>query len=297
MARYAELYFAEKEEDIAVNEYFMKLPINLRNKIIKWKLSLKYEEKTTWGIMGDKIQLPMTYSMYKSMEPRTRSKIFEKIEKKLNQKNITHVILPTLISRSPFENIQQCTGNYIKPFFIMDIIRYIAQEKLVDKKLQHLEVIILDGNRKDVDMIIDLIYPHINHLTVISNTPDRLMQKAEEIFEDVGLNMQILSNTKGAISQGDIIIDTHYDDPSIIGFCKQKTLYLDIGNHVEKTIMLLERQNGVDVIDQFLLEKKGEVVNTAKAEVLLTMKEVFSRDYNETMKRLKKQNIEIYKLI
>lgn len=296
MAKYAELYFAEQEEDIPIGGYLMKLPINLRNKVIKWKLALKSEEKMTWGVMGEKIQLPMTYSIYKSMTPRVRSDLFKKMEKKLKQNDITHVILPTLINTSPFETIQACTGNYIKPFFVMEIIRYIAKERLVDKKLQHLEVIILDGNRKDVDMMIDLIYPHINHLTIITHSPNRFKQKAEEIFEDVGLNMQILSNTKGAISQGDIIIDTHYDDPSVIGFCKAKTLYLDMGNHAEKTIMLIERGSSACVVDQFLLKKQDQIVNSTQAEVLLTMKEVFTRDYKQTMQRLKKQKIEVFKL-
>lgn len=297
MAKYAELYFAEKEENILMNKYLMRLPENLRNKILKWKLALKCEEEIKWEIQGEHIQMPMTYTMYRKMPLKLRSEIFGKIEKRLEKRGITHVILPSLINTSPFQTIQECTGNYIKPFFIMEIIYFIAQKKLVDKELKHLEIVILDGNRKEVDMIIDFIYPHINHLTVITDTPERFQQKAEEIFDDVGLNMQVLSYTKGALSQGDIVIDTHYDDPTVIHLCKSKTIYLDIGNHAEKTIMLLERQNGVLVVDKFLLTKNGEVVSIAKAELLLTINEVFTRSHKETMKRLKKQNIEIYKLI
>lgn len=297
MAKYAELYFAEREEDIPINKHLMKLPHNIRNKIIKWKLALKHEEKTTWETSGEKIQMPMTYTMYRQMPLTLRGGLFEKIEKKLEQKGVTHVILPRLIATSPFQTIKECRGNHIKPFFIMDIIHFITKEKLIDKELKYLEVVILDGNTKEVDMIIDFIYPHINHLTVITSTPDRFKEKTEDIFNEVGLNMQVLSHTKGAISQGDIIIDTHYDDPSVIHLCKPRTLYLDIGNHAEKTIMLLERQNDVLVVDQFLLEKNGEIVNIAKAELLLTMNQVFSRNYQETMKRLKNQNIKIYKLV
>ncbi|HHX63071.1 MAG TPA: hypothetical protein GX707_20525 [Epulopiscium sp.] len=296
MAKYAELYFAEQEENIPINKYLMKLPQNIRNKVLKWKLALKYEEKTMWEIKGENIQMPMTYRMYKQMPLTLRNELFEKIEKKLEQRGITHVVLPGFINTSPFKVIQECTGHYIKPFFIMDAICFIAKEKIIDKELQHLEIVILDGNSQEVDIIIDFIYPYINHLTVISNAPERFEQKAEAIFNDVGLNMQILSYTKGALSQADIIIDTHYDDPSVIHMCKAKTVYLDIGNHAEKTIMLLERQNGVLVIDKFLLVKNGEVVNITKAELLLTINQTLTRNYKETMKRLKKQNIKIYRL-
>ena len=109
--------------------------------------------------------------------------------------------------------------------------------------------------------------------------------------------MQVLSYTKGAISQGDIIIDTHYDDPSVIHLCKPQALYLDIGNHIEKTMMLLERQKEVLVVDRFLLIKEGEVVNTTKAELLLTMDQVFHRNYKQTMNNLKSKNIKVYKLL
>lgn len=297
MAKYAELYFAEQEENIPMNKYLMKLPENLRNKMINWKLALKYEDKTTWDIPGERVQMPMTYGMYRKMPLSLRSELFKKIEKRLSQKGITHVMLPSLIHTSPFQLIKECTGHYIKPFFIMEIIHFIAKEKIIDKELQDIEVVILDGNTQDVDMIVDFIYPYINHLTLISKRPERFEEKAQDIFTDVGLNMQVLSYTKGAISQGDIIIDTHYDDPSVIHLCRQGALYLDIGNHAEKTIMLVERQKGVLVIDQFLLAKKGEVVSTTKAELLLTMDQVFNRNYKETMKRLKSQSIEVYKLL
>ena len=297
MAKYAELYFAEKEENIPMNKHFMKLPPNLRNKIIQWKLALKYEEKVTWEVAGEKVQMPMTYTMYRNMPLTVRSEFFKKMERRLSQKGITHVMLPSLISTSPFEIIQECTGHYIKPFFIMEVIHFVIKERIIEKELKDLEVVILDGNRQDVDMIIEFIYPYINHLTVLSNTPDRFKQKAEEIFNDVGLNMQVLSYTKGAVSQGDIIIDTHYDDPSVIHLCKPGTIYLDIANHAEKTIMLLERQKEVLVVDQFLLVKKGEIISATKAELLLTMKQVFNRNYKETMKRLKSQNIKVYKLL
>ena len=297
MAKYAELYFAEKEENIPMNKYLMRLPENLRNKMIQWKLALKYEDKTTWDLLGERIQMPMTYTMYRKMPLSLRSEIFKRIEKRLSQKGITHVILPNLIHTSPFETITECTGQYIKPFFIMEIINFIAKEDIVNKELQHIEVVVLDGNPQDVDMIIDFIYPYINHLTVVSKNPERFKEKVENIFDDVGLNMQVLSYTKGAISQADLIIDTHYDDPAVIHLCKAGTLYLDIGNHVEKTMMLLERQKEVLVVDQFLLAKEGEVVSTSKAELLLTMDQVFTRNYKETMKRLRSQNIKVYKLL
>lgn len=297
MAKYAELYFAEKGENIPMNKYLMKLPQTLRNKIIKWKLALQCEEKTTWEIAGERVQMPMTYTMYRNMPLTSRREIFKKIEKKLTGKGITHVMLPSLVGTSPFEMIQECTGHYIKPFFIMEIIHFVIKEKITDKELKDLEVVILDGNKQDVDMIIDFIYPYINHLTVLTSRPERFEQKATEIFNDVGLNMQVLSYTKGAISQGNIIIDTHYDDPSVIHLCKPGTIYLDIANHVEKTIMLLERQKGVLVVDQFLLEKKGEIVSATKAELLLTMDHVFKRSYKETMESLKSQNIKVYKLL
>lgn len=297
MAQYGELYFAEKEEDINVSKYLMKLPDNLRNKIIKWTLNMTNEVKITWGVEGGKVQLPMTYSMYRKMSPKVRKDLFAKIEKQLLQRNVTHVTLPKLIKDQAFETLQECTSHYIKPFFIMEAISFMVQEQIIAKKLQHTEVIILDGNKRDVDMMIDFIYPYINHLTIISKVPQRFQEKADCIFRDVGLNMQVLSYTKGAISQGDIIIDTHYEDPLMIRFCKKGALYLDLANHPEKTVILKQRKKEVLIKEEFLLIKDQVIVSSKKAEMLLTMNRTFHRDYRETMKRLKKHNIEIYKLV
>lgn len=292
---YAELYFAEKEEDIPINKYLMKLPDQIRNKIIKWKLGIEYEEEITWGIRGEKVQLPMTYTMYRKMPLTLRSELFKKIEKGFQQRGITDVILPKLIRTSPFNQIRQYTGSHIKALWIMEMIYFIEREKIIDKKRQYLEIVILDGNEAEVDMIIDLIYPYINHLTIISRKPERFDKKSEAIFHDVGLNIRILSYTKAAISQGDIIIDTHYDDPSVIRFCKQDAVYIDIGNNIEKTNMLLERQSKTSVVNEFKLVKNGEVVSLEKAELLLSVSKILKRDYKETMRRLEMENIKIYK--
>ncbi|NLI90021.1 MAG: hypothetical protein GX366_06405 [Epulopiscium sp.] len=297
MAKYAELYFAENEEDIPINKHIMKLPEGLRYRIIKWDRMLKYQEKSTWDIKGEKIQLPLTYTMYRKMPRDIRDGVFNKIEVKLKQKEITHLTLPRLITTSQFRNIKECTGNYIKPFFVMEVIKFATSQKIINKDLGNIEVILLDGNREDVDMIIDFIYPHINHLTIVSDRPERFNDKSQYIFQDVGLNMQVLSYNKNAISQGDIIIDTHYYDPSIIHLCKKGALYLDIANNKEKTVILMEKQDTINVIDQFLLVKNGEIVSTKKAEMLLEIDSIFTSDYKETMKRLQKQNIEIYKLV
>lgn len=297
MAQYGELYFAEKEEDIPINQYLMKLTPYVRNKIIKWKLSLKSKEKTVWGVDGEIIQLPMTYTMYRTMPSGARNSLFEKIEKKLLQKDITHVILPKIMRSSPFKQIKECRGNHIKVYFIMDIIHYISQQRLVNKDLKDLEIIILDGNQKDVPMIIDLIYPYINYLTIMTDHPEDFQEQAVSIFEDVGLNIQVLSYNKTAMGQGDIIIDTHYDDPSVIRFCKKESIYLDMGNHSEKTTMLLERQNQVPVVDEFFLTKGKQIVSIAEAEVLLTMGNLLSWDYKETIRQIKKEKIKINSLL
>ena len=284
MARYAELYFSDKE----VGRY--------QSMILRWRPRLKYEDETIWGIQGEKIELPMTYTDYRQMPLKIRDKVFKKIEKQLKKRTITHVLIPRLMGSCPFEDISESRGSHIKPFFMMELIGFIIDKKLIGKDLQDIEVVILDGDEKEVDMLIDLIYPYINHLTIVTKNPERFKQKEVDIFDDVGLNMQVLSYTKGAISQGDIIIDTHYYDPGIIRLCKAKSVYLDMGSNSEKTVMLIESQREVLVIDQFLLEKNNEVVSLAKAEMLLKMNKVFSRNYKETMKRLKKENIKVYKL-
>lgn len=285
MGEYAELHFAEKEQS------------KFKNMFLRWRPNLKYEEQTIWGQQGKKVQMPMTYTGYRQMPIGLRTHVFENIERKLHKNGITHVILPKSISTCPFKNIQMCIGDDIKSFFIMEVIHFIVKESITDKELHNMEVVILDGNKTQVDILIDLIYPYINNLAVITTEPERFKQKSKDIFDDVGLNMQVLSYTKGAISQGDIIIDTHCDDPTVIHLCKEKAVYLDIGNNAEKTAILLDRQRNVFLTDKFLLEKDGEVLSLAKAELILTMNGVFARSYIETMKRLKKYDIKIYKLI
>lgn len=296
MSQYAQMYFAEKEEDIPINRYLLKLPPAFRDRILKWKLAMKYEEITVWGVPGERIQMPMTYTMYRKMHLPIRRSIFKKMESKLLQRGITHVLLPKVLKTSPFFNIQDCKGDHVKPFFIMEAIRFISNQKKTSKDLKDLEIIILDGNIKDVNMIVDFIYPHVNYLTIITENPEDFTEKVENIFDDVGLNVRIASYNKATISQGDIIIDTHYDDPGIIHYCKKHALYIDMGNHIEKTIMLLEKQNTVHVIDEFLLIQNEEVLSIDQAELILVMKGMFRQDYNETMKILKKENITIRNL-
>ena len=297
MGQYAELYFAEKEDDIPINKYLMKLAPSIRNRIIKWKVPLKYEGETIWDIKGERVQLPMTYTMYRTMASTMKKGLFQKIEKRLLKRDISYVIQPNTMRVCPFKAIEECTGNDIKPFFIMDIIRFISNNRLINKDLKDLEVMILDGNKKDVYRMIELVYPYINYLSIITNEPERFENLAKNIFDDVGLNIQVLSYNKTAIAQGDIIIDTHYDDPSVICFCKKDAVYIDMGNHLEKTAMLLERQQHIPVINDFLLIQHNQVVSTAQAEVLLTINGLIKDDYQRTIRELKKRTIKIKNLI
>lgn len=296
MSQYAQMYFAEKEEDIPIAKTLMRLPSGFRDRIIKWKKAMKYGDILMWGVAGKAVQLPMTYTMYKNMSPQRREKIFKKLEIQLINDGITYILLPRILKTSPFTNIQDCKGDYIKPFLTTVVIRYIANEKIISKELKDIEVVILDGNKGDVDMILDIIYPHINYLSIITNYPERFEKKAEYIFQEVGLNVTISSYNKPAISQGDIVIDTHYDDPGIIHFCKKNSVYIDMGNHIEKTVMLLEKQKDVMIVDEFFLAKDEEVLRIDQAELVLSIKGVFGEDYNETIRKIKKENIVIKQL-
>lgn len=298
MPTYANIYFAEKQEDIPMKKVIMRLPERTRDRIIRWKLPLKSEKIIMWQVEGEKIQLPMTYTMYRLMNQDIRNSIFKKLEKSIHKKGIEHVLLPSVLRNSPFSNLNYYKGEYIKPFFIMDVIKAIVCKRLISKSLKDVEIIIVDnGNEKELEMIIDLIYPHINNLTIITNAPERFDVKIENIFSDVGLNVRTSSYNNVAISQGDIIIDTNYDDLGIIKFCKNNAIYIDIGNHAEKTIMLGERKRTVTIINDFLLSWNSETISTCSAELIMTAKGIFSPDYNDVVAILKQENIIIKNLI
>ena len=160
--------------------------------------------------------------------PLEKTKIDEK--KFLHSLSLAIKSLPQIkiikLPRTDIEiNIPIAHGNFLFAFLMINVIKKFFA--ITEKNLGQLEIFILDQNYLLTQILIDVIYPHVNYLTIITDTKEIYTQKQHDIFSDVGLNIQIINYNKLYMKNADVIINTGMDCDFAHALGK-KILYFDL---------------------------------------------------------------------
>lgn len=176
---------------------------------------------------GFLIKLPIAKNKFNNFNA---NRILMKVLKKFD--NVKIINCPDDFVLDEKNKIQISHGNYFFAFVIMDAIKKFLSKQ--QKKLSESEILILDNNFYLTNIVLDNIYAHVNYLTIVTQQKDLYKKKEHEIFQDTGLNLQILDYKKNLISGSDIIINIDFDDNNFFGAIKKNALYFYLSDSKKK---------------------------------------------------------------
>ena len=184
-------------------------------------------------------------------------------------------------------------GNFLFAFLIIEFIKKILLEQ--KKNLAQTEIYILDNNYLLTMVLIDIIYPYVNYLVLITDRKDLYKKKEQEIFIDCGLNMQISSYNKNIIKNADIIINTGLESDFAYAI-KRGALYFSLDNQKKYLNELKIKRPDIFVFDKIKLYYKKKLIDNIILEMILfcldsDFKRLFNKNYDKKIFESVKNNI------
>ncbi|KAE9636218.1 hypothetical protein GND95_03615 [Defluviitalea raffinosedens] len=295
MKKVAYLHWAKTSDEVNLGyNWIKKLPSFLKDQYILKNCPVKVEEVPFLETSFFEVQLPLTIEEANGKSERYLQKLMDRVMEILEEKKVKMICFSEKGKNKLYYSIPISKGDYVIPFFI-----YWAILKVAGRSLEDTEVTILDGKNKTTDLILDLIYPRVNYLNIISDETERFKVKSEEIYDDVGLNLQLLShNKKTVLEYTDVIIDCRDIPHTDFYYCNKRAMYFYIGDNKEMVKNILIKCPDLKVIDDFILSVQGKQYSTAFCEMIwFASKEWFdlivSKEY--TLGDLKQIHKEIVK--
>ncbi|NLP45454.1 MAG: hypothetical protein GX347_00215 [Epulopiscium sp.] len=299
--KFAYFVFPSRKEDIPLPFSWMwKMPETFVHYYIKRKQPFLFSEVECLGVSGYKIQLPFLLEEVKRYTQEECCKIIEKAIIQLDQSTVDMVALPEIWKSWKDFKFKIAKGRTVCLFFILSAILKIIE--ILKKPLQFIEVTLIAGDLKETDLVMDILYPHVNFFTLIAEDKDEFLKKTEEIYADTGLSINLLQKTYTRQIEGDIIINLSPEDTSFY-FCKKGTIYFDFGGSQEHTKKILLNRRDLCVIDDFSFYTPREEISSTLCELVWYSQDVsfrryqtrgyFSRDLSRLLDYKEQKNLSI----
>ena len=246
---------------------------------------------------GFLIKLPIEKNKFNNFDA---NKIFMKVLKKFDDVKIISCLDDFVLDGK--NKIRGSHGNYFFAFVIMNAIKkFLSNHK---KKLSESEILILDNNFYLTNIVLDNIYAHVNYLSIVTRQKNLYKKKEREIFQDTGLNLQVLDYKKNLISESDIIINIDFDDDSFFDVINKDALYFDLSDSKKKYSNGLKiKRPDIFVFDKLNLFYKNNLIDNKIFEMILycadnDFKKIFDGGYekkifNAVKKRIQTLDIKI----
>ncbi len=166
--------------------------------------------------------------------------------------------------------VERAQAQTVFPFFIMQAIN--KSLKIFKKDIKTAELVIIDGNRNLTLNLLDNIYPHVNFLTVITNSEDisSYDRTAEEILDDTGLNLNVSGYNKTVLTNADIIINTSEENEKFDHYYKRGAIYFELSK--SNCIDLLSKREDMLIIDDLRLKLGTEFLSLEELDCWLHIK-------------------------
>lgn len=276
--KFALLDYVENKEQIPIAfKILKKAPDFIWDWYIK-KFNPLLVERIDFDIAdGFSIKLPIERDVPKNIDLSVRKTIA----------SFPQVKIVRALKNYSFENydtIKVAHGNFLFAFLAMQIIKKFCS--VTNKKLELVEVFILDANQTITQILIDSIYPHVNYLSVITGQKDFYLQKQHDIFIDNGLNLQLLNYNKSLMVNADIIINTGIENNFVYAI-KPKAIYFDLSGINSIADIKIKRPD-IFISDNFNLYYSEKLIDIVLLEMIFycafnDFKKIFNGQYNSNL--------------
>ncbi len=258
MAQFAYIDFIESMDEINFKYNIIKKTTNfLLKQYLKLSNEFFSEEILINNLKGLSVKIPIIKSELDNDRNYTEYMIIKTLEQ-LKNFDIDIIKVYDKYNFNYEDYFRVSLGNNTFKFFIFKIIE--EGLKIIKKDLKFAEVLIISDNPKEEKLIFDLIYPNINNLYILGNKDflDEYEILSQNIFEDCGLNVEIINDENNLIKSADIIINIKNYNEKLIYRFKKGSIFIDCSfNIVNAEELALKRQDMLVVNNLKLIYNKN----------------------------------------
>ncbi len=226
------------------------------------------EETEICQTRGYNIKLGLTYEEFLQDEQLGLT-VFSKTVDFLLDLGVTAAIAPKRPALSFPHKITCTTGKLAFAFFMLEAVDKTLH--LTGKSRKDVNILINDSNIARTITLIDVLYPHFNNLSILSQDfkNPMLIEKAEQVFDDCGLVLFISENSRNIIESADIIINTGETSKSYDFFYKKDAVYIDLAKSSKKTTELSSKREDIHIFNYYYVNCSQKPISADLFEAIL----------------------------
>ncbi|MEY8321162.1 hypothetical protein AAK894_08795 [Lachnospiraceae bacterium 46-61] len=262
--KFAEISYSTKKEDFGIKGFFLKFP----NYILNWYLMrfcpFYIQQTTLANVEGYTVKIYKPYENYKT--EKQIQKLILLLQKKETDVLLIHhdMLFPHIIDIA--------YGNIINALFVLDISKKAIKRQ--SQTLQQSKFLIIDGENDITNMVLDILYPHVNYLSIYTEQPQNFFQKADEIYEEYGLRLEIFSDIKNKQFETFNIILNCSENMYAYDYKIQKNaFFFDMIQNHKKMRCLMSRRNDLLLSNGLLLKWENKNYSSKQIEAILRITE------------------------
>lgn len=263
--KFAEITTSSQKEAFGLSKFFLKFP----DFIIHWYLSrhpFSIQETNLENVKGYHVTI---YPQAENME---------KLLLKLQQKEVDILLTDCDIDFPSIIDISY--GNIIHSLLILEAAKKAMKRQ--SKTLQYSKFLIVDGEENFItNIVLDSLYPFVNYLSIYTKRPEYFLQKAEEIYEEYGLRLELFSDTR-LFQPFNIIINCSHNMENYDYKIQKNAFFFDVAQNKQKMQHLMARRNDLLLSNGLLLKWNNKTYLSKQIEVLLRITE---RSFYEFLKQ------------
>lgn len=276
--KFAQIQYAANTEEIHINGFMKRMPRKMKEFYIEKRNPYTLEEMKLLNTEGYQVCLPITREQA-SKDSRKNDIIVRNTLKELSDREVGIVIPPKEMA---FPNvIRNAEGKIIFSFLLMKTINRVF--RLLERERKNAEFLLIDGSNFITDLVLDIIHPNVNFLAIYTDRSSRFEEKAEEIYQSCGLNVQVFSNSKNAfLREADVIINCGMDLENYDYFFKKRAVYLDANQNKAKLKRLMVKRQDMLFIDGIKLKKENDKL---EAELYESIEYINNQSFRQFLTR------------
>lgn len=266
--KFAEIQYSAKIENFGIPNFFLKLPHFILNWYLLHYRPFYIEEMKLANAEGYKIKI------YQNLEqkPKKHKKQMKKLLLLLGQKEV-NVVLTNCNIILP-DSIQICYGTILNSFLVLQAAQKAIKRQ--HKTLQESRFLIIDGENFMTDLVLDVLYPHVNYLSIYTNRQEYFTKKSEQIYEEYGLCLEFFTGEKNKLFETyNVIINCSNNMDNYDYKIQKNAFYFDVVQNKTKMQRLLSRRNDLLLSDGLLLKWQNNTYYSKQLEAILCVTEKY----------------------
>jgi len=281
MIKFAQLNFKKPKDKPDKDTIISKAAGALQNWYIDRYNPYTQEDRILLNKEGYEVGLPFTAEEAMENEKRILS-LTERTLGALEDQGVGIIIPPEDYTFDFPNRIPIAEGRKLFPFFMLPAVEKAL--KLKGKALKDAEIFIVCQDKDLAFLILDQLYPHVNHLSLLVDDPEEDVYQSwmRHIFSETGLNINIYEKNKSRLTTADVIINTCTPRPAADHAYKREAIYFELGKDKAGAVELARKREDIMVTDGLILKSGGESVFLPQAEAVLYTK---SRAYQSLLRR------------